>query len=251
VAAASATDVGAGGSAVVSAGGASPAPGSGEVAAAGAAGASVPGAPSGASGAIGDAGDVPRAGSPSLIPIGSNQPPRITGAPPTLARAGVDYEFAPVASDPEGGALSFSATNLPAWVTFDASSGRLGGQPRSSDGGLSEPILLTVSDGVSQASLAEFRIEVQPGQGKGLVKLAWQLPDRNADGSTIARALGTRIYYGRVARNYEAAVTVPGRGATRHVLTGLDSGTWYIAMTSVDPEGLESDFSDERVAIVN
>jgi hypothetical protein len=179
-----------------------------------------------------------------------NQPPTISGVPTTVAGAGVDYVFLPVASDPDGDTLRFLARNLPAWATLDPASGRIQGQPKPGDNGVSGPITLSVSDGLAEASLPAFQIEVQPGQG-GLIKLAWKLPGQNSDGSAVAQALGTRIYYGRRSSAYEANVTVPGKGATRHVLTGLQAGTWYVALTTVNPEGLESDFSEERVALVN
>jgi Putative Ig domain len=180
-----------------------------------------------------------------------NQPPAISGAPTTVVGVGVDYVFQPVATDPDGDALRFVASNLPAWATLDPTTGRIQGQPKSSDDGVSGPITLSVSDGVALASLPEFRIQVQAGQGNGLIKLAWQLPVENADGTAVAKSLGTRIYYGRRARAYDANVTVPGRGTTRHVLTGLQAGTWYVALTTVDPEGIESDLSEERAALVN
>lgn len=183
-------------------------------------------------------------------PARPNQPPTISGTPTTVVGVGIDYVFQPVASDPEGDTLRYAASNLPAWATLDPASGRIQGQPKASDNGVSGPITLRVSDGLNEVSLPAFQIQVQPGQG-GLIKLAWQLPAQNADGSAVAQALGTRIYYGRSTKAYDANVTVPGRGATRHVLTGLQGGTWYLALTTVDPEGLESDFSEERVALVN
>jgi hypothetical protein len=180
-----------------------------------------------------------------------NQPPTISGVPATVVGAGVDYVFQPVVTDPDGDALRFVAINLPAWATLDPATGRIQGQPKSGDNGVSGPITLSVTDGATQAALPEFRIQVQPGQGNGLIKLAWQLPAQNTDGSAVNQALGTRVHYGRRTRAYDTAVTVPGRGTTRHVVTGLDAGTWYVALTTVDPEGLESDYSEERVALVN
>jgi hypothetical protein len=165
--------------------------------------------------------------------------------------AGTDYAFQPAASDPDGDALRFVASNLPAWASFDPATGRIQGQPKSSDTGVSGPITLSVTDGVAQVALPEFRIQVQAGQGTGLIKLAWQLPAQNTDGSAVKQALGTRIYYGRRTKIYDTNLTVPGLGTTRHVLTGMGAGTWYVALTTVDPEGIESDYSEEHVALVN
>jgi hypothetical protein len=179
-----------------------------------------------------------------------NQPPTFSGVPTTAVGVGADYFFQPVAADPDGDALRFVARNLPTWASLDPTTGRIQGQPKASDNGVSGPITLSVSDGVAEAALPAFQIQVQPGQG-GLIRLAWQLPAQNTDGSVVAQALGTRVHYGRRTKAYDASVTVPGTGATRHVVTGLQAGTWYVALTTVDPAGLESDYSEERVALVN
>jgi hypothetical protein len=39
------------------------------------------------------------------------------------------YEFEPNAADADGDSLSFQVTNKPNWASFDASTGRLSGQP--------------------------------------------------------------------------------------------------------------------------
>src|SRR5690606_24497699 len=47
-----------------------------------------------------------------------NLPPTITGSPPSNFAAGSNYNFVPVAVDPEGGTLAFSISMKPAWATF-------------------------------------------------------------------------------------------------------------------------------------
>src|SRR5690348_15775045 len=46
---------------------------------------------------------------------GGNLPPVIQGTPATTLTAGTPYSFTPQAADPNGDAITFSATNVPAW----------------------------------------------------------------------------------------------------------------------------------------
>lgn len=89
-----------------------------------------------------------------------NIPPEISGVPATTATVGMFYSFTPGASDSDGDSLSFTASSLPAWVTLDSASGTISGTPDSNDVGLTGEIVLTVSDGNAQTSLAPFTISV-------------------------------------------------------------------------------------------
>jgi hypothetical protein len=98
----------------------------------------------------------------------ANQPPVISGNPATQATEGSAYSFTPSASDPDGDMLSFSVSNLPAWASFDATSGTLAGTPASSDAGLYSNIVISVTDGTDTASLAAFSINVEALQLGGV-----------------------------------------------------------------------------------
>lgn len=93
-------------------------------------------------------------------PAPSNGAPTISGTPPASVVSGQSYSFTPVASDPEGAALTFAIVNRPAWASFSAASGRLAGTPSSSAVGEYQDVRITVSDGVNQASLAPFSVTV-------------------------------------------------------------------------------------------
>jgi hypothetical protein len=183
--------------------------------------------------------------------VAANGKPVLSGSPPTRVRANAEFRFQPTASDPDGDPLRFSVSNLPSWAAFDAGTGRIDGRPQPSDAGSYAAITLSVTDGAHTVSLPSFGVTVQPVQDKGSISLAWTLPDRKEDGSPVAQAPVLRVHYGRQSRGYLDAVTVPQPGVTRYVLTNFDSGTWYVAMTSVDPDGVESAFSNETVAQVN
>lgn len=93
-----------------------------------------------------------------------NDEPTITGTPLRIIAINQLYNFEPIAEDVDGDVLTFSIKNKPKWALFDSKTGQLTGTPTSSDSGLYENILISVSDrrgGV--ASLPAFTIEVEDG----------------------------------------------------------------------------------------
>ena len=89
-----------------------------------------------------------------------NQPPTISGQPPTSVTAGVAYTFTPAASDPDGDSLTFSVANRPAWLTFSSATGTLSGTPGAANVGTYAGIIISVSDGTSSVALPAFSIQV-------------------------------------------------------------------------------------------
>jgi hypothetical protein len=90
----------------------------------------------------------------------TNLPPIISGTPATSLPAGSVYTFTPTAADPEGQPITFNATNVPAWATFNPANGRLSGTPTEADVGMSGMITIEVSDSKSITQLPSFRIQV-------------------------------------------------------------------------------------------
>ncbi|MEO0425138.1 MAG: putative Ig domain-containing protein, partial [Pseudomonadota bacterium] len=90
-----------------------------------------------------------------------NAPPEITGIPPAQVFATEQYIFQPTASDPDGDALTFSATNPPPWADFDTATGALVGTPEEADQGAYTGILITVSDGELVDSIGPFSVTVE------------------------------------------------------------------------------------------
>ena len=91
---------------------------------------------------------------------GTNSPPQISGGPAGSVIAGSMYTFTPSASDSDGDALTFAIANLPAWASFDTSTGTLTGTPPPASIGTYTNISISVSDGQSSASLPSFSVEV-------------------------------------------------------------------------------------------
>ncbi len=95
--------------------------------------------------------------------LAANNPPVISGTPPTSISAGQTYAFRPSATDVDGNALTFSIANKPDWAAFKKHTGRLLGTPSSTEAGTYSNIAISVSDGTASASLAPFSISVATG----------------------------------------------------------------------------------------
>lgn len=93
----------------------------------------------------------------------TNQPPRISGTPPTSVQVGGSYSFQPQAHDPERRRLTFSISNKPSWAQFSTRTGQLSGTPRARHAGTTTGIVIRVSDGRRSAALPAFSITVANG----------------------------------------------------------------------------------------
>jgi len=89
-----------------------------------------------------------------------NNPPQIQGSPITELMSGTQYSFQPLAADPDGDPLTFSASNLPGWASINEQSGLVSGRPTEADVGMSEPITISVTDSHAEADLPVFQIRV-------------------------------------------------------------------------------------------
>lgn len=89
-----------------------------------------------------------------------NPPPVISGTPVTTLTVGNAYRFAPVASDPNNDALTFSITGKPVWATFDTKTGVLSGTPTAKQATVYKKITIQVSDGKNKVALPTFDLEV-------------------------------------------------------------------------------------------
>lgn len=91
-----------------------------------------------------------------------NNPPVVTGAPPTSCTAGISYTFTPSVSDLDSSNLTYSVVNKPAWATFDTATGTLSGTPVAGTYG---DIVILVSDGITITPLPVFTITVAASGG--------------------------------------------------------------------------------------
>ena len=93
----------------------------------------------------------------------TNDAPIIAGTPLTNIAESANYRFTPSASDEDvGSALNYSISPamLPDWLTFNSQTGELSGMPQDADVGSIPDIIISVSDGEVDTSLAPFSITV-------------------------------------------------------------------------------------------
>ena len=153
--------------------------------------------------------------------------------------AGQPYSFQPVASDPDGQALTFGISNKPAWATFDPATGRLSGTPTAANVGTAGNIVIAVSDGQASATLPAFNITVA-APVVGFAELQWTAPTRNDDGSPLTDLAGYKVRYGQSPGALTQVVNVAGGAITSVRIEGLAAGTWYFTVASYTTTGVES-----------
>lgn len=84
-----------------------------------------------------------------------------------------------------------------------------------------------------------------PDLATGSISLEWAAPVAREDGTPLQLSDigGFRIYYGETRGNYTSYIDVPDGTAQSVTLRDLPVGTYYLAMTTYDINGLESDLS--------
>lgn len=171
-----------------------------------------------------------------------NAAPTISGQPGTSVLAGQSYTFQPSASDANGDALTFTATNLPSWATLNASTGRVNGTPTAAQIGSYAGIVITVSDGRASTSLSAFTIAVTD-TATGSATLSWAAPTQNSDGTALTLT-GFQIWYGRSAGDLSQVANIDNPSINRYVVENLSTGTWYFSVVAVSNAGATSDRSN-------
>lgn len=179
-----------------------------------------------------------------------NSPPTITGSPSTIATQGEPYLFTPVATDLDRDTLTFSISILPAWASFDSTTGSLSGTPEAAHIGTTPNVTISVSDGTASASLTPFDLEVQQVP-LGSATVSWDVPVTNADGSLLTDLDSYRVHYGVAPGTYSRTAIVDDATATTAPINNLEAGTWYFVVTAVDLTGNESALSAEVSKVVS
>jgi len=212
-----------------------------------------PTADSGSGSGSADAPATPSDPGTSPAPGAGNQPPAISGTAATSVVVGQKYTFTPSATDPDQDAVTFTIANRPKWASFDPKTGTLSGQPGAGDAGTYPAIEIAATDGEAVAALPAFTITVTPGLSVAPagVTLAWTPPTQNDDGSELTDLAGYKIHYGSASKAYTGTIDVPGAGISRYTIDQLPPGKYFMAMTAVNAEGAESEYSTEVTVTVN
>lgn len=187
---------------------------------------------------------------PAPVPLNQNRTPSISGSPITSVNIGGAYSFTPSASDPDDDQLTFSIQNLPAWASFDSSTGAILGTPALGDVGTNSNIVISVSDGVLNVALQPFAITVTQNAA-GTAILSWAAPTLNEDGSALTDLSGYKIYYGLSQGIYPNQILVSNPGITTYVIDNLSPNTYFFVSTAINSLGIESNFSNVASKTVN
>lgn len=78
-----------------------------------------------------------------------NDPPQFSTTPPLTVDQNSTYTYTVLAVDPEGDPVTYSAPQIPSWLTFNPSTRILSGIPGNTDVGL-HPVTLRASDGTAE-----------------------------------------------------------------------------------------------------
>jgi nitrite reductase/ring-hydroxylating ferredoxin subunit len=85
----------------------------------------------------------------------------LAGTPPPSVNVGQPYSYQPTVTS-SSGTVTFAVEALPAWASFDTSTGMLSGTPGPDDVGLSADITITATNGSTTGSVGPFNIRVNP-----------------------------------------------------------------------------------------
>jgi hypothetical protein len=186
-------------------------------------------------------------------PVGTggsnNHAPTISGTPSTSVTVGSLYEFTPTSSDEDGDPLTFSVSGLPSWASFDEQSGKISGIPTLADVGVTESIVITVTDGSASAALTPFSVSITQ-TALGSVTLSWNPPTENTDGTPLNGLTGYKIYYGTSVNRLTTQIEILNPSIMTYVVEGLVPNTYYFAATAISGDGLESELSTvARIAV--
>jgi len=178
-----------------------------------------------------------------------NQPPSLSGAPPSFAMLDLYYSFRPASSDPDGDPVTFAIVNMPSWATFDETTGQLIGMPSTQHIGTYPDISISASDGQASAELLIFDIEVV-ATAAGSLSLAWTPPTQSADGSSLSDLASYRIRWGTQTGDHPNLQEVNNPGIASTVIDGLAPGSYYFTVSAVDTSNNESQASNEASGTV-
>lgn len=204
---------------------------------------------SGSDGAPASNNEPPGNGEPPISGTPSNTAPSISGKPPAEVVYSNKYAFTPQAHDPDGDDVFFEIRNIPSWASFEPETGELSGRPSLGDVGTYDDIVISVSDGIVDKELPPFSITVLEN-ATGTISLSWQPPTQNEDGSPLLDLAGYVIHYGTTSGEYDNEIRLDNPGLTSHLIENLSPGTYYVAATSFNSSGMESDYSGELTATV-
>ena len=82
--------------------------------------------------------------------------------------------------------------------------------------------------------------------------LSWVAPSDREDGSglSLSEIAGYRVYYGVEPGNYQSYIDVNDGSAVQAQLSEIPAGIYFVALTTIDVDGLESTYSSEVIVTI-
>jgi len=105
-----------------------------------------------------------------------------------------------------------------------------------------ENIGIAVSDRYAAAQLPAFAIDVV-ATALGTITVSWVPATEREDGSPLTDLGGHKLYWGTVQDDYPNVVVIDNPGITTYVIDGLIASTYYLAASTLDEAGIESELS--------
>ncbi len=91
----------------------------------------------------------------------------------------------------------------------------------------------------------EESIDITVEVAEGVATVMWTAPLENTDNSVLTNLAGFKIYFGTDANNLDQSIDVNDATLTSWVIENLSiDTTYYFAVTAINDQGIESDFSD-------
>lgn len=174
----------------------------------------------------------------------------ISGTPPTAVNVGSAYAFTPTTTNPSGTTLTFNIQNKPIWATFDTNNGTLSGSPATDNVGSYGNIVISVSDGSTNASLAPFSINVTQ-VSTGSATLNWTAVTQNTNGTVLTDLAGYKVHYGNTSGALTTVVVLANPSLTTYLIPNLSPGVWYFGVTAYASDGTESTLSNIGSKTIN
>jgi len=155
----------------------------------------------------------------NILPV--NDPPELSAEIPRVAEQGRAFQFQLRASDVDSAEIRFGANGLPQWLSLDADTGLLSGEPVQSDIGFSGDVTFRVTD--DQGAFSEVtgvRFEVidindaptlnltqLPTELRAREKISAQVFPDDLDGDSVSLTVEENLFFDTVVQGGSISVT--------------------------------------------
>jgi hypothetical protein len=83
-----------------------------------------------------------------------------------------------------------------------------------------------------------------PTGSAGKATLIWTPVTQNADGTVLLNLAGYKVHYGASAGDLSSIIQIDDPTDTTYEVDGLDTGTWYFAVSAYTTDGIDGELSN-------